>query len=68
MLEYSLKARQECEEKDVLQANSQLSSARLTGQAVARAAEKQNWDELRQPVEELKELLNTVTEYMKSIM
>nr|XP_026489913.1 tetratricopeptide repeat protein 27-like [Vanessa tameamea] len=68
LLEYSLKARKEAEDKDVLQANQQLSSARLTGQAVIRAAEKQDWPETQAQLPVLKELLNDVTEYMKSIM
>ncbi|CAK1545127.1 unnamed protein product [Leptosia nina] len=65
MLTYSLKARQEAEEKDVLQANQQLSSARLTGQAVIRVIEKQYPDI---NIEELREHFTLVTEYMKSIM
>ncbi|XP_034840179.1 tetratricopeptide repeat protein 27 [Maniola hyperantus] len=68
LLEYSLKARHEAEEKDHLQANQQLSSARLTVQAVVRAAERQGWPEVRDMVEELKQLYDNVTEYMKSIM
>ncbi|KAJ2952850.1 hypothetical protein O0L34_g7215 [Tuta absoluta] len=68
LLEYSLKARQECEDKDKLQADQQLSSARLTGQAVVRAAEKQDWPEIKTSLEELKQLFTNVTEYMKSIM
>ncbi|KAL0842398.1 hypothetical protein ABMA28_014511 [Loxostege sticticalis] len=68
LLDYSLKARQETEDKDKAQCDQQLSSARLTGQAVIRAAEKQDWPETKQPLEELKKLFNDVTEYMKSIM
>lgn len=68
LLDYSLKARQETEDKDKAQCDQQLSSARLTGQAVIRAAEKQDWPETKQPLEELKKLFNEVTEYMKSIM
>lgn len=68
VLELSKKAREESEEKDVLQANQQLSSARLTGQAVIRAAEKQDWPETKTSLEELKELFSNVTEYMKSVM
>lgn len=68
LLDYSLKARQDCEDKDTLQANSQLSSARLTGQAVVRAAEKQDWPENKEALDELKSLFGSVTEYMKSIM
>ncbi|KAI5641769.1 tetratricopeptide repeat protein 27 [Phthorimaea operculella] len=68
LLDYSLKARQEAEEKDKLQADQQLSSARLTGQAVIRAAEKQDWPEIKTSLEELKELFTNVTEYMKSVM
>ncbi|CAH2232359.1 jg19162 [Pararge aegeria aegeria] len=68
LLDYSLKARQEAEEKDHLQANQQLSSARLTGQAVIRAAEKQDWPETQKMLDGLRELFNSVTEYMKSIM
>ncbi|KAG7307419.1 hypothetical protein JYU34_007608 [Plutella xylostella] len=68
LLENSLKARQECEEKEILQANQQLSSARLTGQAVIRAAEKQDWEETKAVLDELRSEFNKVTEYMKSIM
>ncbi|CAH1645866.1 unnamed protein product [Spodoptera littoralis] len=68
VLELSKKAREEAEEKDILQANQQLSSARLTGQAVIRAVEKQDWPETRSSLEELKQLFSNVTEYMKSIM
>ncbi|KAL4707386.1 hypothetical protein ACJJTC_008571 [Scirpophaga incertulas] len=68
LLDLSLKARQEAEEKDQLQANQQLSSARLTAQAVLRAAEKQDWPEIKSFLEELGGNLNSVTEYMKSIM
>ncbi|XP_045445879.1 tetratricopeptide repeat protein 27 [Melitaea cinxia] len=68
LLDYSLKARQEAEDKDILQANQQLSSARLTGQAVIRAVEKQDWPETQQLLKVLKELFNNVTEYMKSVM
>ncbi|KOB71673.1 TTC27 protein [Operophtera brumata] len=56
LLDYSLKARQDCEDKDTLQANSQLSSARLTGQAVIRAAEKQDWPDNKDGLEQLREL------------
>ncbi|CAG9114885.1 unnamed protein product [Plutella xylostella] len=68
LLDNSLKARQECEEKEILQANQQLSSARLTGQAVIRAAEKQDWEETKTVLDELRSEFNKVTEYMKSIM
>ncbi|KAJ0180741.1 hypothetical protein K1T71_004145 [Dendrolimus kikuchii] len=68
LLEYSLKARQESEEKDVFQANQQLSSARLTGQAVIRAVEKQDWPETQDLLTMLKELFTNVTEYMKSVI
>ncbi|KAH9629287.1 hypothetical protein HF086_008369 [Spodoptera exigua] len=68
VLELSKKAREEAEEKDIVQANQQLSSARLTGQAVIRAVEKQNWPETQSCLEELKQLFTDVTEYMKSIM
>ncbi|XP_041977434.1 tetratricopeptide repeat protein 27 [Aricia agestis] len=68
LLEYSLKARQEAEEKDILQANQQISSARLTGQAVIRAVEKQDWPDTKSSLDELKQLFSDVTEYMKSIM
>ncbi|CAH0604933.1 unnamed protein product [Chrysodeixis includens] len=68
LLEHSKQARLDSEEKDILQANQQLSSARLTGQAVVRAAEKQDWPETKELLEELKELFSNVTEYMKSVM
>ncbi|XP_063530950.1 tetratricopeptide repeat protein 27 [Cydia strobilella] len=68
LLEYSLQARQEVEDKEKAQADQQLSSARLTAQAVVRAAEKQDWPETADALEQLKGLFNTVTEYMKSIM
>ena len=68
VLELSKNAREESEEKDILQANQQLSSARLTGQAVIRAAEKQDWPEIKSGLEDLKELFSNVTEYMKSVM
>ncbi|XP_063359197.1 tetratricopeptide repeat protein 27 [Cydia amplana] len=68
LLQYSLQARQEAEDKDKAQADQQLSSARLTAQAVIRAAEKQGWPETADALEQLKGLFNTVTEYMKSIM
>lgn len=68
LLECSLKARQEAEDKEKLQADQQISSARLTGQAVIRAAEKQDWPEIKTLLEELKQLFNDVTEYMKSVM
>lgn len=68
LLEYSLKARQEAEDKEKLQADQQISSARLTGQAVIRAAEKQDWPETKTFLDELTQLFNNVTEYMKSIM
>ena len=68
LLDYSIKARQEAESKDHIQANQQLSSARLTGQAVIKAVEKQNWSETENMLKELKELFNNVTEYMKSVM
>ncbi|XP_073943570.1 tetratricopeptide repeat protein 27 [Choristoneura fumiferana] len=68
LLEYSLQARQEAEDKDKAQADQQLSSARLTGQAVLRAAEKQAWPENKDALERLTEMFNKVTEYMKSVM
>ncbi|XP_063378367.1 tetratricopeptide repeat protein 27 [Cydia fagiglandana] len=68
LLEYSLQARQEAEDKEKAQADQQLSSARLTAQAVIRAAEKQDWPETADALEQLKGLFSTVTEYMKSIM
>ncbi|XP_063822025.1 tetratricopeptide repeat protein 27 [Ostrinia nubilalis] len=68
LLDYSLKARQEAEDKDKAQCDQQLSSARLTGQAVIRAAEKQDWPQTKEPLEELTKLFNEITEYMKSIM
>lgn len=68
LLELSKKAREESEEKDILQANQQLSSARLTGQAVIRAAEKQDWPENKSDLEELSQLFSNITEYMKSVM
>lgn len=68
LMEQSLKARQEAEEKDILQANQQLSSARLTGQAVIRAVEKQDWPDTKSALEDLKDLFSNVTEYMKSVM
>lgn len=68
LLEYSLRARQEAEEKDYSQANQQLSSARLTGQAGVRAAEKQDWPDTKEQLEKVRTLLNNVTDYMKSIM
>lgn len=66
LLDYSLKARQEAEDKEKAQCDQQLSSARLTGQAVLRAAEKQDWPETREQLEELKQLFDTVTDYIKS--
>ncbi|XP_072943862.1 tetratricopeptide repeat protein 27 [Epargyreus clarus] len=68
LLEYSLKARKDAEDKEHLQANQQLSSARLTGQAVIRAAEKQDWAETKDLLEELKVQFNEITEYMKSVL
>ncbi|XP_013146407.1 PREDICTED: tetratricopeptide repeat protein 27 [Papilio polytes] len=68
LLEHSLKARQEVEDNEKLQAEQQLSSARLTGQAVIRAVEKQDWPETKTLLEELKNIFNTVTDYIKSIM
>lgn len=68
ILEYSLQARQEAEDKEKAQADQQLSSARLTGQAVLRAAEKQAWPENKDALDKLRELFNKVTEYMKSVM
>ncbi|KAI8434574.1 hypothetical protein MSG28_003118 [Choristoneura fumiferana] len=59
---------QEAEDKDKAQADQQLSSARLTGQAVLRAAEKQAWPENKDALERLTEMFNKVTEYMKSVM
>ncbi|XP_053625615.1 tetratricopeptide repeat protein 27 [Plodia interpunctella] len=68
MLDFSLKARKECEDKDKLQCDQQLSSARLTGQAVIRAVEKQDWPETKESLKELKVMFSDVTEYMKSII
>lgn len=68
LLKHSLKARQEVEDNEKLQAEQQLSSARLTGQAVIRAVEKQDWPETKTLLEELKKIFNTVTDYIKSIM
>ncbi|KAJ8722438.1 hypothetical protein PYW07_003618 [Mythimna separata] len=68
LLELSKKAREESEEKDIHQANQQLSSARLTSQAVIRAAEKQDWPETKSLLEDLTQLFSSVTEYMKSVM
>lgn len=68
LLEYSLKGRQEAEEKDIFQANQQLSSARLTGQAVIRAAEKQDWPETKVLLTDLQDIFAKVTEYMKSVI
>ncbi|CAB3221450.1 unnamed protein product [Arctia plantaginis] len=68
LMETSLKARKEAEEKDITQANQQLSSARLTGQAVIRAAERQDWPDTKTSLETLNDLFSNVSEYMKSIM
>ncbi|KPJ19065.1 Tetratricopeptide repeat protein 27 [Papilio machaon] len=68
LLEHSLKARQDAVDNEKQQADQQLSSARLTGQAVIRAVEKQDWPETKTLLEELKNIFNTVTDYMKSIM
>ncbi|XP_045542835.1 tetratricopeptide repeat protein 27 [Papilio machaon] len=68
LLEHSLKARQDAVDNEKQQADQQLSSARLTGQAVIRAVERQDWPETKTLLEELKNLFNTVTDYMKSIM
>ncbi|KPJ19066.1 Tetratricopeptide repeat protein 27 [Papilio machaon] len=68
LLEHSLKARQDAVDSEIQQADQQLSSARLTGQAVIRAVEKQDWPETKTLLEELKNLFKTVTDYMKSIM
>ncbi|CAK1581529.1 unnamed protein product [Parnassius mnemosyne] len=68
LLEYSLKARKEAEENDKQQADQLLSSARLTGQGVIRAAEKQDWPETKPLLEQLKQLFDNVTDYMKSLM
>ncbi|XP_059057052.1 tetratricopeptide repeat protein 27 [Achroia grisella] len=68
LLDYSIKARKETEDKEKLQCDQQLSSARLTAQGVIRAVEKQDWPETKTALEELKDLFTEVTEYMKSIM
>ncbi|KPJ05034.1 Tetratricopeptide repeat protein 27 [Papilio xuthus] len=68
LLQHSLKARQEAVDNEKQQADQQLSSARLTGQAVIRAVEKQDWPETKTVLEQLKNIFNTVTDYMKSIM
>ncbi|XP_013194143.2 tetratricopeptide repeat protein 27 [Amyelois transitella] len=68
LLDFSIKARKECEDKDKLQCDQQLSSARLTGQAVIRAVEKQDWPDTKNSLEELKNMFNDVTEYMKSVI
>ncbi|CAH0406298.1 unnamed protein product [Chilo suppressalis] len=66
LLELSLKARQEAEEKEISQCDQQLSSARLTGQAVLRRAEKQAWPGTEDMIQHLTEIFDTVTEYIKS--
>lgn len=66
LLDYSLKARQEAEDKDKSQCDQQLSSARLTGQAVLRAAEKQDWPGTKDQLDELRQRFNTVTDFIKS--
>lgn len=68
LMETSIKARKEAQEKDITQANQQLSSARLTGQAVIRAAEKQDWPDTKTYLDTLNELFSNVTEYMKSVL
>lgn len=68
MIEYSIKARQESKDEEkgkLLQADQQLTSARLTGQAVIRVIEKQ-WPDLH--IEKLKEQFRIITEYIKSVM
>ncbi|XP_022121980.2 tetratricopeptide repeat protein 27 [Pieris rapae] len=68
MIEYSIKARQELSPEEngkILQADQQLSSARLTGQAVIRIIEKQ-WPDL--DISELKEKFIAVTEFIKSVI
>ncbi|XP_037295680.1 tetratricopeptide repeat protein 27 isoform X2 [Manduca sexta] len=66
LLEYSLKASEEAEDNEKAQATQQISSARLTSQAVIRAAEKQDWPVTQASLEELRELFSKITEYMKS--
>ncbi|XP_038215269.1 tetratricopeptide repeat protein 27 [Zerene cesonia] len=66
LLEYSVKARQEAVDKEILQADQQLSSARLTGQAVIRVIERQIWPD--SDLEDLREEFRNATEYMKTIM
>ncbi|XP_068629463.1 tetratricopeptide repeat protein 27 [Battus philenor] len=68
LLEHSLKARKEAEENEIQQANQQLSSARLTAQAVIIASGKQEWLNTKPLLVELKELFNQVTEYMMTVM
>lgn len=68
MLEYSMTARKNAGDKDKVQCDQQLSSARLTGQAVIRAVEKQAWPETEACLTDLKNTFNIVTNYMKSIM
>ncbi|CAH2073308.1 unnamed protein product, partial [Iphiclides podalirius] len=68
LLEYSLKARQDVEDNEKHQADQQLSSARLTGQAVIRAVEKQDWPETKTLLDKLKKIFEIVTDYMKTIM
>ncbi|VVC94357.1 unnamed protein product, partial [Leptidea sinapis] len=67
LLEYSVKARQDAVDAEVLQANQQLSSARLTSQAAIRVAEKQKWPQTEDLLGQLKEQFNQATEYMKSV-
>lgn len=64
ILEYSLRARQEVDEKHVLEANQLLASARLTGQAVIRAAQREGWVETVDALTELRRLYDKVTNYM----
>ncbi|KAM3961295.1 tetratricopeptide repeat protein 27 [Aphomia sociella] len=66
LLEYSLKASKESEDRDKFQCDQQLSSARLTGQAVIKAVEKQEYPDTKEDLEELNTLFNEVTEYIKA--
>lgn len=68
LVEMSVRARQEAEERDKTVCDQQLSSARLTAQAVIRAAEKQNWPECCKQLKELKTCFDSCTNYMKSLL
>ncbi|CAG4912678.1 unnamed protein product [Colias eurytheme] len=66
LLEYSVKGRKEALDKEILQADQQLSSARLSAQAVIRVIERQIWPD--SDLEDLRDEFNNATEYMKSVM